>query len=631
MDQESIEPSRAQTTPEDPIAEPPRYDLPDASATAKDQAATPIVEAPQPADAQQAIPAVDAQPQITVFCRGGAREPVAAVDGPGRTAGSARFRTFRRLRGSRFQQPTQPQDQWQHSGAGQASYQAPAGWDSGQPTAWQPNPTVANLPQSQWQPAGQMTQAGPATPVGPLGAGPNPAIGQPVQLSWPTPVKPWHPPLVATADLPPGWHAPLRTDLVPIKPRKRRSKRFILTAAAVVVLLVAGVTTWLVWPPDRSPFEQAVANLAAQPIADYRSDLPDGSQFDGRVTNEGDAAGWLMTSSVTQIKFQFLLVNGKLFVKLNGNLLPPGTARDAFNDAGLQNRWITGDVGELKPLVKQSVTPAAIAGKLRDEVARTEKLPTPSDDGTTIDGVPVLKGDTPDGTLYVAKEQPYRVVRWVDKQTKKAASAFTNPGNKLLLNGERAGYTGLGTADFTPMNADNNDQLYDEMQTDVGQLGDAIDTSVRYTVSSVDNLEHFDDCEAAGCQVVAHFTATTAAGTSPPAEVTTQMSASVTIDDIAAGSCSATTKVATTGTVTMQCLDKDMHGGFTQANDKAEADARAKSGGSGYYFWFLQVRAKVHALALARWTSRPRASGWSRSVRTAPAAGRRRAAAVAHP
>ena len=276
------------------------------------------------------------------------------------------------------------------------------------------------------------------------------------------------------------------------------------------MLLVAGVTTWLVWPPDRSPFEQAVANLAAQPIADYRSDLPDGSQFDGRVTNEGDAAGWLMTSSVTQIKFQFLLVNGKLFVKLNGDLLPPGTARDAFNDAGLKNRWITGDVGELKPLVKQSVTPAAIAGKLRDEVARTEKLPPPSDDGVTIDGVPVLKGDTPDGILYVAKEQPYRVIRWVDKQTKKAASAFTNPGGKLLLNGERAGYTGLGTADFTPMNADNNDQLYDEMQTDVGQLGDAIDTSVRYTVSSVDNLEHFDDCQAAGCQVVAHFTTTTA-------------------------------------------------------------------------------------------------------------------------
>jgi hypothetical protein len=280
-------------------------------------------------------------------------------------------------------------------------------------------------------------------------------------------------------------------------------------------------------------------------------------------------------------------------------VVPPGTDRSLLANSGLANRWITGDVGALKSLMQQEATPAAIADKLRDEVARTEKLPTPSDDGTTIDGLPVLKGDTPNGTLYVAKNEPYRVVRWVDKLTKKSAAAFTNPGHKLLLNGERAGYTGLGTADFKPMSADNIDQMYDEMETDVGQLGNAIDSSVHYQVSAIDNLEHFDDCEAAGCQVVAHFTATTTPDTAPPAELTAQMSASVTIDGVAAGSCSTTGKVGTSGAVTMSCLDKDMHGGFTQANDKAKADAIAASGGSGYVFWYLQVRALVHAEALA--------------------------------
>jgi hypothetical protein len=137
------------------------------------------------------------------------------------------------------------------------------------------------------------------------------------------------------------------------------------------------------------------------------------------------------------------------------------------------------------------------------------------------------------------------------------------------------------------------------METDVSQLGDAIDGSVQYTVTSVDNLEHFNDCEAAGCQVVAHFTTTTSPGTSPPAQVSVQMSASVTIDDVPAGSCVATTKVATSGEVTMSCLDKDMHGGFQQANEAAKAKARAESGGLGYYSWFVYVRAKVHALALA--------------------------------
>ena len=109
MDQESIEPSRAQTTPEDPIAEPPRYDHPDASTTAKDQAATPIVEAPQPADAKQAIPAAEAQPQITA--------PVAEV----------------------------PASPWQQS-------TAPVG---------QPAAPVADVPQSPWQSVQQPAQPGP--------------------------------------------------------------------------------------------------------------------------------------------------------------------------------------------------------------------------------------------------------------------------------------------------------------------------------------------------------------------------------------------------------------------------------------------------------------------------------------
>jgi hypothetical protein len=457
---------------------------------------------------------------------------------------------------------------------------------------------VANLPRSPWQPNGQELTAGQTASLPPTqwqAPGQLPLV----QPAWPVPTQPWHPPLVATADLPPNWHAPLRTDLVPIVPRKRRSKKMILIAAAVVVLLIAGVTTWLAWPPDRSPFEQAVANLAAQPVVNYSAELPDGSQFDGRVTTQGDAVGWLMADRTTGLKFPFLLANGTMYLKLNGIQFPPGVLQDAYNQSGLKNRWITGDVGELKALAQQDATPAAIGGKLRDEVARTEKLPPPSDDGTTINGVAVLKGDTPDGTLYVAKEQPYRVIRWIDKNTKRAAVAFTNPGHKLQLNGERASYTGLGTADFKPMTADDVDQTYDEMETDVSQLGDAINASVQYTVSAVDNLEHFDDCEAAGCEVVTHFTATTSPGTSPPAEVTAQMSASVTIDDVPAGSCGSTTKVASSGAVTMSCLDKDMHAGFQQADDKAKAKAKAESGDLGYYSWFVYVRAKVHALALA--------------------------------
>jgi hypothetical protein len=574
MDEKSVEPSRAQPTPEDPIAEPLRYD----------QQASPV---DQPAVEQQPSTPVAGLPQSPWQPTPAGDVPPSPWQSDGQQAAGY---------------PQQPTDQPQSHAP--ASYAPPQGWQPNwqQPgdhttVAMQAGPAVpvANLPQSQWQPNGQQS-AGQTAVVPQWGA---PGQQPLMQQTWPAPTQPWHPPLVVTADLPPGWHAPLRTDLVPVVPRKRRSKKVILIAAAMVVLLIAGVTTWLAWPPDRSPFEQAVANLAAQPIANYTAELPDGSQFDGRVTTQGDAVGWLTADKSTGYKFPFLLANGTMYLKLDGLAFPPGALQDAYNQTGLKNRWITGDVGELKALAKQNATPAAIAGKLRDEVARTEKLPEPSDDGTTINGVAVLKGDTPDGTLYVAKEQPYRVVRWIDKSTKKAAVAFANPGHKLQLNGARASYTGLGTADFRPVTANDVDQTYDEMETDVSQLGNAIDTSVQYTVDAVDNLEHFDDCEAAGCQVVAHFTTRTSPGTSPPAQTNVEMSASVTIDDVPAGSCTTTDKVATSGAVTLSCMDKDIHGGFTQANEAAKAKARAESGGSGYYAWFVYVRAKVHALALA--------------------------------
>ncbi|MBB5895729.1 hypothetical protein BJ998_006925 [Kutzneria kofuensis] len=559
MDEQSIEPSRAQKTPEDPIAEPPRYDAP------ADQLpqTTPVVDQSQPTTPVADLPATVWQP---------------ATDVP--------------------QPATEPANPWQATGAPQASYAPPADWHPAAP--------VADLPRSHWQPENQQTvamQAGEPVPVANLPQAPwqpggqVPPVGALPQQTWPQP-EPWHPPLLVDAGLPPGWHAPLRTDLVPVAPRKRRSKRMILTAAAVVVLLVAGVTTWLVWPPDRSPFEQAVVGLAAQPVVDYTSTLPDGTEFDGRVTSQGDAVGWLTGDVVDHVKFPFIIVNGKMFVRLDGSLLPYG-ASTGIDAAELKDRWVTGDVGDLTSLMKQEVTPKAIADKLRDEVARTEKLPTPSDDGTTINGVPVLRGDTPDGTLYVAKQQPYRVVRWIDKNTKKGASAFADPGRKLQLNGARAAYTGLGTADFKPMTADGYDKTYDELETDVGQLGNAIDTTVVLNHTGVDMTNDFDQCEQAGCQVTVHFTVTTMPGSTPPAEVPATMTADVTINDVPAGSCTTTDKVPSSGAATMGCVDKDMHAGFQQANDKARQDAEAKAGDALYVSWWLAAKVKVHAFVAA--------------------------------
>lgn len=640
MDEQSIEPSRAHAAQEDPIAEPPRLDGPATSATDTTQPTdAPALNQP-PADAQPTTPAADASQQAATPVADapppsfGQPVPTVAEPGFGQSA-----TPIADPPPPGFGQPTAPvadvPPPWQSSLAQPTppSYAPPAGWqpNTAQPwqppvanmpqspwqqatpapqpsPGWQPNAPIADLPQSQWQPNNQPTvamQPGEPTPVASLPQSPWPqtgqmpmppmATGQPFQQAWLQPES-WHPPLLAEAGLPPGWHAPLRADLVPLKPRKRRSKRLKVIAVAVIVLLVAGVTTWLVWPPDRSPFEQAVANLAAQPVANYKSDLPDGSQWDGRTTSHGDAIGWLTADS---LKFPFLIANGKLYVQLDSGLFPPGVEDTLPTGVKLTNRWVTGDLGQLAPLLKQQVTPSAIADKLRDEVARTKDLPTPSDDGTTLNNIPVLKADTPDGTLYVAKNQPYRVVRWIDKTTKKATAAFTDPGRKLQLNGARASYTGLGTTTFTPMNADDVDKTYDDMETDAGQLGNAIDTSVGLTLDSMDHNDKFDACEQAGCPVTMHFTAKPAAGASPPPQVTAEMTATVTVNDVPAGDCTTTGKIASSGAGTMTCVDKDMHAGFTTANDKAKADAEAKSGDSDYITWWLEMKTEAHAVVLA--------------------------------
>jgi hypothetical protein len=468
-----------------------------------------------------------------------------------------------------------------------------------------PEDPIADVPRSEhpyqpWQPVTPQNpwQQGPWQPVdGQVAPMQAPATWQP-QPTWPDP-GPWHPPLKADAGLPPGWHAPLRTDLIPApQPRRRRSMRVILIAAAVVVLLVAGVTTWLVWPPDRSPFEQAVANLAGQPVVNYKAQLPDGTQWDGRSTEHGDAVGWLTGRGQ---RFPFMLLNSKLYVRLDAGLFPPGADTQLPDGVKLKDRWVTGDLGLLGPLINQSIKPSVIADQLRGELAATPKLPAPSDDGTTIDNVPVLQADTPHGTLYVAKYQPYQVVRWIDKNTTKSQAAFANPGRKLQLNGGQGGYSGLGTVDFTAMSADNVDQTYDDMETDVGQLGDALDSSVRMTFDGIDHLDGLKACATGpGCTVTAHFLdAPRGLHGTLPNEVTAQMTAQVTLNDTDAGTCTTTGKVASNGPGTLGCTVTNMAAAFQQANDKAKADAEAKAGYSGYISWYVQANVKVFALPVA--------------------------------
>ena len=385
---------------------------------------------------------------------------------------------------------------------------------------------------------------------------------------------------------PPGWHPPLVLHWQPVfvPPPRRRRTRLVLAIVAVV-LLIAGVTTWIVWPkpPDRSPFEQAVSSLATEPVAHYSAELSDGMTWDSRVTSHGDLVGWIGDN---QIKFPVLVVGGKEYVKEPNGTQVPGSATHLGAEL-IKDKWLTGDLGDLVPVLKQEIDPSALAARMRDALAKTPKLPGPDDPGTVVDDVPVLTGDTPGGTIYVARSAPYRVVRWVENTSHVTTAAFVGS------------HSGQNQLDFTPMTADAVDQTYDELETDTSQLGDAVDASVKFTVDSLDHGMDIKACGDNNCVVTANITATPRPGMTPPAQVTAKLTANVALNDVPSGSCTSTAKVASSGSSSISCTDRDSAAGYQQADSTAKSSAEAKATPGTFYTWYVEAKADVVVFALA--------------------------------
>lgn len=407
----------------------------------------------------------------------------------------------------------------------------------------------------------------------------------------------------------------------------RRHKGWLGLGAGVVVAgLIAGV---LVWQgsrsdaPDRAAFEAALADLAAQPAIRYDTGVGTGTSADMQVTYTGDVLG---TITVAGQKVSTLTVNGTTYVKMP-NLLG-GKAPDP---TGLAGKWVTGSEASATAgtgsAAAQAQTPAALANRLYTALSsKSTVLSDGKDPSDDVNGMPTLKAGTPSGDLFITRDKPYRLLRYVPRSASGAGpsglpslpslppiptlpsgvpslpsdipslpSGFPSlpslpslPGLGLGAPGAAKGpaaparyATPLGTLDLTPLSPQQVDAFYKKLEDSTKQLKTAVDSDIDFSLKGKANLT----CSDGGCSVVAHVTSKVTSS-DPKARITggqvnATLTATVEVEGEPAGGCTATAELPLRGTNDIACDDVAAGPVFAaqEAEKKAEAEAESEAEG----------------------------------------------------
>ncbi|WP_229907726.1 hypothetical protein [Amycolatopsis oliviviridis] len=139
---------------------------------------------------------------------------------------------------------------------------------------------------------------------------------------------------------------------VPAPPARKPRWPLFGGIAGLVVVLLAGLTTWLLWPSKagREPFEQALAGLSSAPaVRNSTSGIGGMIKTDVKTTAYGETSG---TMSFQGKKIEILAVGGKVYFKAPDGLLP-GARADSSGTEDLKDRWITGEEELFGPVLQQ--------------------------------------------------------------------------------------------------------------------------------------------------------------------------------------------------------------------------------------------------------------------------------------
>lgn len=406
----------------------------------------------------------------------------------------------------------------------------------------------------------------------------------------------------------------MTVDVAP-RPSGGRRRWVIIGIIAGVVLLVAGLVAWLVWPKGlgRDPFDKAVGNLAAAEAVTYRTSFA-GLTMDTRVTKHGDSLG---TMSLAGQRFELLGLGGHTYAKARTGLLPGSSGGAAV---GLRNRWIASDNGLVGTGSQLAVAPATLAQRLATMVDQATGF-----DEATVGDVQAYVAHAPAGDLFVTRSEPHQVLRVAPRGG--ASPAIPNlpsfPSLPSLPSGRSypslpalpslpdmpklpgalrlpeavpsappAAAAQLPAAmDVTAMPPQQVDDLYTDLASTAPELVEATDPNVQFTAQATGAIA----CGGA-CTVNATVTNTVAGKDVVESQVTAEMTATISVDGMPSGVCvSPPTRIPANGSGQVTCSDPE-----SGAMAKALLQKKAAAAKGGVVSVTVTAQLEIQARAMTQ-------------------------------
>lgn len=379
-------------------------------------------------------------------------------------------------------------------------------------------------------------------------------------------------------------------------------------AVTSALALAAGLLTWTalapVGPPtagDSQPFDAALEALVYAPVVSYQTATGNGKgQVDVQVTASGDLIG---TISEGGQAYQLLQLGGQFYLRASAAALG---LQGSLDGTVLGGHWLTGQQAERTVgwSASQFPSPSTLAIQLASALGNSPSYRPGSD----VDGVPVLAATTSLGTLYVARQPPYRVVSLVPAETTSPATSAASAASSAAPGGPERAVTLMarlsparGAADppveYLPASASSVESIDDALAGEAQQAATAIDLDV--TAGMTGSVA--GNCSDSGCEAVDSETVSVASssGSTASASVTATMVADFTVDGIPAGSCENTVSLPADGTGEIDCSDPSAGSVYSSedALKQAEAEAAGEAAGqtSGTYTVQTGVQDYVYA------------------------------------
>jgi uncharacterized protein YegL len=417
--------------------------------------------------------------------------------------------------------------------------------------------------------------------VAPPGFAPVPP---PAPAAFPTPVGP-----------PPAGVFPVPAPPAPARSRLRSRRGLVIGAVGTVAVaaLVAGVLVAvsggqpapLAAQPQAKPFTAAISALAAEPMAHYQANLGGLGTANVYVTPNDEMIGTVTDDSDT---IDVLVADDREYMKLPSSDLP--ASGNPVQQKVMAGKWLTGTlVTTLAGNIQSDFqTPLSLAATLAGELSAgtdpgnatpsptataTASMPPAGSQGTTVGGVPVVEATTPDGGIYVTKNQPYRVVSVAPGAHTAAGSKSTAPSADAFVRPD----ADAGSVQLLQETAGDVASEYQTLESDTRQLSQADDTDLSFDLKGKANVS----CGSGGCTASATVTSDGSDSGDTSGDVTGYMTASLSIDGKSAGTCSNTGSLPVNGTGTISCSDAGAGSVFDSVKSEKEAAALQQSADEG--------------------------------------------------